>query len=314
MSRYVSEGLDLSRLPKPQAVRSYDYETLLAARRVRLVAAFQDYGVAYNEADLDADPGMMLQRVDAYREFLGLAAINDAVCDVMVAWAGEGDLQNLAARSGIYQMEGESLERLRWRVLLAPEAWGVGQLPGYLLRALSAHVDVVDAGVWVDRSDTFQPVVRVAPIVAAGVWVDASDATTARKVRAPGSSDGTPSLDVLDAVRMFLNREDQKAATDVIAVQAPNLLRYQLDVVVKHRRGPDPSDLRSLSLEGLVKLADARRAPGRSIVLRAVDAAGLPAAGEDLRVLSPPADLVAMSKGDVPFCDAVTVASEVVDD
>lgn len=312
MPRYAAEGLDLSRLPPPQAVRALDYEALLAARRARLKAAFDAAGVAYDAARLDSDPAMILQQVDAYRELLGLGMINDAVRATMGAFATGGDLDHWVLRFGIQRMAGESDDRLRWRGLLAPEAWSVGKLAGYLQAALTAHADVADAGVWVDRSDPLQPVVRIAPKVAAGGWLDTADAFVARRVRAPDAPDGTPSIDILDAVRIFVNREDAKAATDVVAVQPPVIIPYEISVVVRHRRGPDPVALRAAAATALIKLAGERNAPGRAVPLSAVTAAALPPAAEAVRVLAPAVDIPA-TEGQLTFCTAITVATEVVD-
>jgi len=291
MPRFAAEGLDLSRLPLPQAVRTLDYEALLAARRVRLKAAFDAAGIPYDAARLDSDPAMQLQQVDAYRELLTLARINAAVRSTMVAFATGGDLDQLAARYAIRRMDGEGDDRLRWRVMLAPEAWGLGKIAGYLQAALTAHVDVLDAGVWVDRDDPAQPVVRIAPMVAAG--------------------DGLPSVDVLDAVRIFLNRDDVKGATDVVAVQPPTLRPYEISLVVQHLAGPDPSVLRSASSARLAALAADRHRPGRAVQIPAIIAAGLPPAAESAYVLQPSVDIRAAA-GELSYCTKITVASEVI--
>lgn len=292
MPRYAAEGLDLSRLPPPQAVRALDYETLLAERRARLINAFDAAGITYDAARFDTDPAMILQQVDAYRELLALAATNAAVRATMAAFAEGGDLDHIAARYGIQRMTGELDDRLRWRVLLAPESWGVGKLAGYLQAALTAHIDVIDAGVWVDRTIPAEPVVRIAPMVAAG--------------------NGLPSSDVLDAVRMFLNRPDAKAATDVVAVQPPRLIEYAIQLVVEHRRGPDPVVLTDDAEAACVKLAAERHSPGRDVPLSAIDAAGQVSAAERVRILSPLADVVA-GKGDLTFCTLITVDPMLVD-
>lgn len=292
MPRYAAEGLDLSRLPLPQAVRALDYQALVAARRGRLKTAFDAAGIPFDTARIDADPAMILQQTDAYRELLALAAINASVRATMAAFATGGDLDHIAVRSGIQRMAGEADDRLRWRVLLAPESWGVGKLAGYLQAALTAHIDVVDAGVWVDRSDPYQPVVRIAPMVAAG--------------------SGLPSVDVLDAVRIFVNRKDAKAATDVVAVQSPNLVPYSIHLVVEHRRGPDPEALRELAHAACARVAADRHSPGRSVPLSVITAAGQVPASERVVLLSPLADIQA-GDGDLTFCTSTQIDTQVVD-
>jgi len=289
MPRFAAESLDLSRLPLPQAVRTLDYEALLARRRVRLKAAFDLASIPYDAERLDSDPAMQLQQVDAYRELLAYAQINSAVRATMAAFAKGADLEHIAIRYGIVRMEGEDDDRLRWRVMLAPETWGVGKLAGYLQGALTANALVRDAGVWVDRSDPAQPIVRIAPMVDAG--------------------DGSPPDDVLDAVRIFLNQDNVKGATHVLAIQRPIIKPYALSAVVVHPRGPDPAVLRQISSAGLTRLAADRHHPGRSILLPAVTAAALPAAAETVRILEPTAPIIA-GPGDLTHCLGVTVTTE----
>ncbi|PZR37177.1 hypothetical protein [Caulobacter segnis] len=313
MPRYVAEGLDLSRMPKPRAVRSLDYETLLERRRVRLKAELAARDIPFDAARIDSEPAMALQQVDAYRELLGLAQVNAGVLATMLAWAVGTDLDNCALRLPLLRMDGESDERFRWRCLLIPESWGAGKLAGYLLAALTAHPDVADAGVWVDRTDPRQPIIRIAPIVSvASGWVDASDpAVPIKRLRPASDADGTPSDDVLEAVRILANRDDVAAASDVISVRPPRILPYQISLVTEHLRGPDPAALRTLSAEGCAAMADARRSPGRDVPLAAIIAAGQVPAAENVQLLSPTAPILA-SEGDLAVCTAIDVQSLVV--
>ena len=88
MSRFVSDLLDLSRLPPPEALRGLDYEAILAERKSRLVALLASAGINYDVESLETDPAIILQETDAYRELLQVAAINDAVASVDGQGAG----------------------------------------------------------------------------------------------------------------------------------------------------------------------------------------------------------------------------------
>lgn len=291
--RYSSVQLDLSRLPKPDAIKDLSYETILAARKAHLLGLFDAADVPYDVEMLETDPAIILQEEDAYRELLDLAAINDAVRAVMVAFAQGSDLDHLAAFYNITRLEGELDERLRYRVLLAPEAWGLGKLAGYLQATLTASADIIAAGVYVDRSDPYQPVIRIAPQSATGV-------------------DGVPSNETLDDIRVFLNREDVKGATDVVQVSAPKIIPYSIDVTIEHLPGPDPALVRANALAGLQKFAAERFRPGRDIPRSWIDARASVEGVERVRIHQPPAD-IAVDLGALAACRDIRVQTEIVD-
>ena len=290
--RYSAVQLDLSRLPKPDAIKDLSYETILADRKTHLLGLFDAAGVPYNVESLETDSAIILQEEDSYRELLDLAAINDAVRAVMVAFAQGSDLDHLAAFYNITRL-GELDERLRYRVLLAPEAWGLGKLAGYLQATLTASADIIAAGVYVDRSDPYQPVIRIAPQSATG-------------------ADGVPSNETLDDIRIFLNREDVKGATDVVQVSAPKIIPYSIDVTIEHLPGPDPVLVRANALASLQKFSAARNRPGRDIPRSGIDAAATVDAVERVVIRQPPADIF-VSAGGLSVCRGISVVTALTD-
>ncbi len=85
--------IDLSQLPAPEVVENLDYESLYD----ELLADFRGaMGEAWSAA-LESDPVVKLLELAAYRELLLRARINDAARAVMLGYATQGDLDQLAA-------------------------------------------------------------------------------------------------------------------------------------------------------------------------------------------------------------------------
>ncbi|PWE52280.1 baseplate assembly protein, partial [Metarhizobium album] len=158
--RFSASTLDLSRFPVPLAIRGIDFENILRQRKTRLSELFTAADIPYDVSQLEADPAVILEETDAYRELLVIAAINDAVRAVMVAFAVDADLDHLAAFYGVSRRVItpatsntpavlESNEEFRRRVLLAPEAFSTAGAHGaYVFHALSADPRVLNVDVW----------------------------------------------------------------------------------------------------------------------------------------------------------------------
>lgn len=144
-------------LPPPQVIEELDFEAILAASVADLVARFPAIA---GVIQLESEPARKLLEVDAYREVLTRARVNDAARSQLLAFAMGSDLDHLAAFYDVVRMTGEDDERLRSRTILAI----AGRSPGgtaerYRFVALSSSLDVRDAIVWRDASS---PVVNVA--------------------------------------------------------------------------------------------------------------------------------------------------------
>lgn len=248
--RITAIALDLSRLSAPTAIRDLDYEVILQARRERLVQLFNQADIAYDADRLESDSAMILQQTDAYRELLGLAAINDAVRSLLVSFAQGPDLDQLGANFGVARLPDESDSDFRRRVLLAPEAYSVaGTIAGYRFHALSADSGVADANVW-----------SPAP----------GEVTVAVQSR---EGDGSASDDLVEIVRARLMRDDIKPLTDVVAVRSVDVVDYAIDVTVYLYPGPSPETIRQMVIRSIEAMAELRKSPMRDIPLSAIHAA-----------------------------------------
>lgn len=294
MSRFSAVTLDLSRFPAPLAIRGIDYETVLAERKARLVALMAQHGIAYDVEGLETDPAIIVEETDAWRELLVLAAINDAVRSVLVAFATGSDLDHLAAFYGMTRrvitpatddmpavMESDA--EMRRRALLAPEAFATaGTHGGYVFHALSADPGVLNADVWSPAPGH----VRVAIQGRNGAGV-ADEAT-------------------VEAVRAHLLADDIRPLTDVIAVSSVETHDYTIALTIFIQPGPDPAAVKDGAIASLTAMVAARRIPGRDVPVSAIIAAATIGPVDRVVVTEPAGDVV-MDHGELAVCTGITV-------
>lgn len=244
MSRFLADSLDLSRLPDPSLI-SVDYEVITRDRLAALKANYAARGIDYDETGLELDSGVILEEVDAGREMLALEAINDAGRANMLAHSKGRDLENLGALFSItrqitgYDETGqipiyETDARLRRRIQLAPEAFATAGSEGaYIFHALAADPNIADASC--QNPERGEVVVTV--------MGDAADPT--------------PTTAQVGAVRDRLFREDIKPITDILTVQAAQVIPVDIRANLVLYGGPDATTVSAdarANLEAFLKL------------------------------------------------------------
>ena len=98
--------IDLSQLPAPDVVEVLDYETLLAERKATLISLYpaeQQATIARTLA-LESEPIVKLLQENAYREVILRQRVNEAAQANMVAYANDGDLDQLGANNGVTRL------------------------------------------------------------------------------------------------------------------------------------------------------------------------------------------------------------------
>lgn len=188
-------ALDVAGLPPPEVIDEVDFEAILSATAADLVERFPAIAGVIG---LESEPARKLLEVDAFRETLLRARVNDAIRSQLLAFSTGDDLDHLAAFYDVIRIEGEADERLRSRVIFTI----AGRSPGgtamrYRSIAMSASVDVRDAIVY--RSGT-SPVVHVAIFSYA--------------------DGGVPSSALLAVVSEALNALDVRMVNDTISVRS----------------------------------------------------------------------------------------------
>ncbi len=304
MTRYSATTLDLSNLSAPTVIADIDFEQILRSRKTDLVERFLSAGISYDVQSLAADPAVVLEEVDGYREVLVRGAINDAAKATMLAFALGSDLDHLAALYGVARRlvtaatdtaaaVYESDTELRRRVQLSPEALTTcGSEAAYVFHALEAASALIDA----------------VPIVG----TTASGQTQVRVVCLDRGETGIPSATTLEAARARLMRSDVKPMTVPVSVSGPSVIHYDVAGVLRIAAGPDPSLVASAATSAATALAAARRGLGVDVLRQAYEASARVSGVEVVVLTSPPADIV-VSLDAVAICDGISFTTEVID-
>lgn len=278
-------GVDLSKLPAPTVIEPLDFEIILAARKTKLAELFPPIAEFLS---LESEPAVKIQETGAYRELLHYARINDAARAVMVAFARGSDLDHLAALIPVIRMAGESDERFRQRVILAPEAYpGAGPAGGLTFHAMSADTRVKHVGL---SRVPYRGEITLSILSNVG--------------------DGAAPATLLDAVRTRLNRDDVRMMTDVITVRSAAIHPYAIEVLLKIGKGPDAGLVKAQAETALGAYAASRHCIGVGVFASALIAAAHVAVVEEVELISPVADIIAVPHL-APWCSGISLVVEV---
>ncbi|UYL85415.1 baseplate J family protein [Acidovorax phage Alfacinha3] len=132
--------IDLQTLPAPAVVEALSFEAILAEAKADFAERMRPHLPAIDDIlALESDPVVKLIESHAYRELLIRARINDAARAHLLAFAADGDLDQLAALFGVLRMAGEKDDRLRARLQLKIAALGAqGTRQHYEYHAMTA--------------------------------------------------------------------------------------------------------------------------------------------------------------------------------
>lgn len=241
-SRLTSVALDLSRLPAPNVIEALDYQALKQAFIDKFVPLIEAaLGIDYNVDALETDPAIIIGEAFSYLRLLDRARVNDAAKAVLLPFAVGSDLDNLASFFGVDRLAGESDTALRSRLSAAPDAFAAaGPIGAYVYHAKTASSKVKDVGV---RSPSAGAVL---------VSILSSEA-----------GNGTPSFDVLQAVRARLGRKDIKPLTVALTVQAAIITEIDVSLTIVIPAGVDPAVIKTAAENAIRAYAAERHAVGR---------------------------------------------------
>lgn len=279
MSASTFTAVDLSRLPALDLIETLDYEAIVTRLLADLRARDPDF-----DALVESDPAYKQTEVTAYAELLIRQRINEAAKAVMLAYAGGTALDHVAAGYNVERLlitpadpdanppvdaVYESDADLRRRVQLAFEGYSTAGPDGaYLYHALSAHADVQDASVSSPTPGTVVVTLQ------------------------SRSGDGTPGIDVLDAVAAALNADDVRPLTDNVIVQAAEIVPYGITAELVLWPGPDAEVVLNAANANLDDLIARQQRLGRDITRSALFAALHVEGVQNVLLTAPAADVV----------------------
>jgi len=298
----MNSPIDLSRLPAPSVIEPLDYETILAELTADLIR--RDPELADTLA-LESEPLTKLLEVAAYRELLLRQRINEAAKAVMLAYAQDEDLEHLAALFDVERLEidpgdpdanppvpptFESNDALRRRVLLSLDGLSTaGPELAYVYHALSASGDVKDA-------DAFSE----AP----------GDVTV---VVLSQAESGEASAELLETVNNAVNAEDTRPLTDHPTAVSAEIVSYTIQAILHIFPGPEATVVRENALANVTAYTQEQHRIGAQVSLSGVYAALHQPGVQRVELLSPTATLTTTRK-QAPYCTAIELTSEVVND
>lgn len=276
--------IDISQLPAPKVVEELDYETMLAQRKARLIAAVHpDIRDAIATAlELETEPLAILLQESTYTEMILRQRVNEATRATMLAYAFGADLDNRAADYGVsrqvtpadpdaippVEAVWESDDRLRYRCQMAMEGLTVaGSRGAYIFHALSASPLVADVAV----DSPLPATVRITIL------------PTDRRPAAPA---------LIDAVSKYLSAEERRPLTDNVIVQSANLVDFTVNATLLVYTGPSPAPVLTAARAALdAYLASVGRI-GYDITLSGLYAALHQAGVQRVQLTAPLADVV----------------------
>ena len=280
MSRF--SAIDLSALTPPDIIETLDYEAIVEAMRDDLVARFP---LIAGVIDLESEPARKLLEAFAYRELRLRARINDGARAVLLASSYGSNLDHLAALFGTARQEGESDDRLRRRIQLAPEAFSVAGPEG----AYQYHV------------------LTVAP------W--ARDASAI--MRQPGvvrmtvlrsGPDPIPSEAERESIRLHLRDEAIRPLTDVVQVLPPTVRTVTIEARLTLYPGPDAGVVQNRAATTLGDWLDRNRMLGMNLRRSAIFARLHQEGVHSVELLSPVEDIV-LDETEVYAITGMTIAT-----
>jgi phage-related baseplate assembly protein len=294
-------SIDLSVLSPPAVVEVIDYESLLAARKARLLELIDDAADRASMAatlELESEPIVKLLQESCYREILLRQRINEAVRAVMLAFAIGTDLDQIGANYSVNRLlisPGnpsaippvapiyESDADFRARIQLSPESYTTAGSEGsYIFHGLSADGNVKDIQAVSDTPGN----VTVYVLARAGT--------------------GAASPELIASVVTRLNAEKIRPMTDLVTVLSANIVNYDITAELVTVPGPDQDVVREAALEAVTAYAESQRRIGADVTMSGIYAA-LHQPGVQRVNLSSPVGNLTIGTGEASYCTAITV-------
>ena len=294
----MSTPIDLTQLPAPSVVEVLDFETILAKRKAHLVSLLPEAERAAVTAllELESEPATKLLEENAYQETILRNRVNEAGKAVMLAFALDGDLDQLGANVNVARLvitpanpnalppvaaAMEDNDAYRLRIQEAPDGLSVaGPKASYEFHARSSDGRVKDA------SATSPAPASVTVTVLANNDTGIADAA------------------LLATVARALNAEEVRPVGDRLSVQAAQVIDYQIEATLFIGVGPEVPILLDAARANAVRVSQPRRPLGHSIYRSACSAA-VHVEGVRKVVLTSPAADIELNATQAARCTAI---------
>jgi len=303
----MSTPIDLTQLPAPSVVEVLDFEAILATRKAHLVSLLPEAERAAVTAllELESEPATKLLEENSYQETILRNRVNEAGKAVMLAFALDGDLDQLGANVNVARLTitpanpnalppvaavMEDNDAYRLRIQEAPDGLSVaGPKASYEFHARSSDGRVKDASA-------------------------TSPAPASVTVTVLANNDtGTADAALLAIVARALNAEDVRPLGDRLTVQAAQVLDYQIEATLFIGVGPEVPILLDAARANAVRVSQPRRPLGHSIYRSACSAA-VHVEGVRKVVLTSPVTDIELNATQAARCTAIKLNVVVLDE
>jgi phage-related baseplate assembly protein len=262
-NRYLAPVLNIATLPTPDALELLDVEDIRATRIQAVVDAARDLGYIYDVSNLETDPVVIDQQINAYRELLMRSRVNNAVRAVLPAYAHNADLDNIVARANVTRLllsgvaggddaVWESDENLLLRYLTAFAAPSAGSEDAYIYHAATAA-----------------PTLRDISIVGPAVHGKPGEC----HIVLLGANGALPSDDEVSAVSARYRQPGVTPLTDVWRIMRAEVIPYAVTVRLGIGRSPVQSVVVAAATAQLRAALDSRYVVGQDIWRSVVEGA-----------------------------------------
>ena len=303
----MSTPIDLTQLPAPSVVEVLDFEAILAMRKAHLVSLLPEAERAAVTAllELESEPATKLLEENSYQETILRNRVNEAGKAVMLAFALDGDLDQLGANVNVARLVitpanpnalpplaavMEDNDAYRLRIQEAPDGLSVaGPKASYEFHARSSDGRVKDA------SATSPAPASVTVTVLANNDTGIADAA------------------LLAIVARALNAEDVRPLGDRLTVQAAQVIDYQIEATLFIGVGPEVPILLDAARANALRVSQPRRPLGHSIYRSACSAA-VHVEGVRKVVLTSPAADIELNATQAARCTAIKLNVVVLDE
>ena len=303
----MSTPIDLTQLPAPSVVEVLDFEAILASRKEHLISLLPEAERAAVTAllELESEPATKLLEENSYQETILRNRVNEAGKAVMLAFALDGDLDQLGANVNVARlvitpanpnalppvaavMEDDDAYRLR--IQEAPDGLSVaGPKASYEFHARSSDGRVKDASA-------------------------TSPAPASVTVTVLANNDtGIASAELLATVARALNAEEVRPLGDRLTVQAAQVIDYQIEATLFIGVGPEVPILLDAARANAVRVSQPRRPLGHSIYRSACSAAVHVEGVRKVFLTSPAAD-IELNATQAARCTAIKLNVVVLDE
>ncbi|MBJ9370564.1 MULTISPECIES: baseplate J/gp47 family protein [Acinetobacter] len=295
-------SVDFSQLAKPNIIEEIDFESLFSERKeafIDLYPSEQQDAIRQN-LTRDSEPVVKLLQENCYREIILRNRINVAAQSLLLAYASQDDLDQLAANFNVTRLvikpadnsvippkaaTMESDEAFRERIQLAFDTLSVaGPEAAYKKFARDSDGRVGDVSV-----------------------VSPAPAFITLTILQADSQTGTASPELLQIVEKAVTAEDVRPIGDRVTVQSAKIISYNIQAKLFIGKDPEAATLLQQALKQVTDYATKQKRLGRSIRLTAIYAALHVTGVSRVELTSPSADVV-LSPAQASFCTDINIS------